>query len=56
MQVTSTQLNTKTKRDDSGELSRFFVLFGVLLFFITSCSTDTTNEILISILDLVINT
>ena len=25
MQVTSTQLNIKTKRDDSGELSRFFV-------------------------------
>jgi S1-C subfamily serine protease len=39
MQVTSTQLNIKTKRDDSGELSRFFVLLGVLLFFFTSCTT-----------------
>ena len=42
MQVTSTQLNIKTKRDNSGELSRFFVLF-VLLFFVTSCTT--TNQL-----------
>ena len=39
MQVTSTQLNINTKRDDSCELSRFFVLLGVLLFFINSCTT-----------------
>ena len=39
MQVT---LKIKTKRDDSGELSCFFVLFGVLLFFVTSCTT--TNQ------------
>ena len=39
MQVTTTQLNIKTKRDDSGELSRFFVLLSVLLFFVTCCTT-----------------
>ena len=43
MQVTTTQLNIKTKRDDSVLLSRFFVLFIVLLFFVTSCTT--TNQI-----------
>ncbi len=43
MQVTSTQLNIKTKRDDSGKLSCFFVLLGVLLFFVTSCTT--TNQL-----------
>ena len=43
MQVTSTQLDIKTKRNDSGELSLFFVLFIVLLFFITSCTT--TNQL-----------
>jgi hypothetical protein len=43
MQVTSTLLNINTKRDDSGELYRFFVLFIVLLFFVTSCTT--TNQI-----------
>ena len=43
MQVTTTQLNIKTKRDDSGKFSLFFVLFGVLLFFVTSCTT--TNQI-----------
>ena len=43
MQVTSTQLNINTKRDDSGELSRFFVLLCVLLFFVTSCTT--TNQL-----------
>ena len=42
MQVTSTQLNVKTKRDDLGELSRFFVLF-VLLLLVTSCTT--TNQL-----------
>ena len=42
MQVTSTQLNVNTQRDDLGELSRFFVLF-VLLFFVTSCTT--TNQL-----------
>ena len=31
MQVTSTQLNVNTQRDDLGELSRFFVLLGILL-------------------------
>ena len=41
--LTSTQLNIKTKRDDSSELSRFFVLFIVLLFFVTSCTT--TNQL-----------
>ena len=30
MQVTTTQLNHKTKRDDSVDLSRYFVLFIVL--------------------------
>jgi S1-C subfamily serine protease len=43
MQVTSIQINVKTKRDDLGELSRFFVLLVVLLFFITSCAT--TNQL-----------
>ena len=43
MQITSTQLNINTKRDDSGELSRFFVLYVVLLFFVTSCTT--TNQL-----------
>ena len=43
MQVTSTQLNIKTKRDDSGEFPLFFVLLGVLLFFVTSCTT--TNQL-----------
>ena len=43
VQSTFTQLNIKTKRDDSSELSRFFVLFIVLLFFVTSCTT--TNQI-----------
>ena len=45
MQVTSTQLNVKTKRDDSGELSRFFVLLSVLLLFVSSCiSTNQLNN------------
>jgi hypothetical protein len=39
MQVTSTQLNMNTKRDNSSELSRFFVLFIVLLF-VTSRTTN----------------
>ena len=43
MQVTSIQLNVNTKRYDLGELSRFFVLLGVLLFFVTSCTT--TNQL-----------
>ena len=43
MQVTSTQLNIKTKRVDSIELSRFFVLYVVLLFFVSSCTT--TNQL-----------
>ena len=43
MQVTSTQLNINTKGDDYGELSRFFVLYFVLLFFVTSCTT--TNQV-----------
>jgi S1-C subfamily serine protease len=43
MQKTSTQLNIKTKRDDSGELSYFFVLCIALLFFVTSCTT--TNQL-----------
>ena len=43
MQVTSTQLNVKTKRDDSGELSRFFVLLSVLLLFVSSCTS--TNQL-----------
>jgi len=44
MQVTSTQLNIKTKRVDSGEFSSFFVLYYVvLLFFVTSCTT--TNQL-----------
>ena len=43
MQVNSTQLIIKTKRDDSGELFLFFVLYVVLLLFITSCTT--TNQL-----------
>ena len=43
MQITSTQLNVNTTRYNLGELSRFFVLLGVLLFFITSCTT--TNQL-----------
>jgi hypothetical protein len=31
MQVTTTQLNHKTKRDDSVDLSRYFVLFIIAL-------------------------
>jgi S1-C subfamily serine protease len=40
MQVTSTQLDINTKRDDSGELSRFLCLFIVFLLFVTSCITN----------------
>ena len=43
MQITSIQLNVNTKPDNSGELSRFFVLYVVLLFFVTSCTT--TNQL-----------
>jgi S1-C subfamily serine protease len=43
MQVTSIQLNIKTKRDDSSELSRFLCLFIVFLLFVTSCTT--TNQL-----------
>ena len=43
MPVTSTQLDIKTKRDYSGELSRFFVLYVVLLLLATSCTT--TNQL-----------
>ena len=39
MQITSTQLNIKTKRDDSVELSRFIVAYFFVLLFITSCTT-----------------
>jgi S1-C subfamily serine protease len=43
MQITSIQLNIKTKQDDSGELSRFFVLLSILLFLVSSCTT--TNQL-----------
>ena len=43
MQVTSTQLKIKTKRDDSYELSRFSVFGVILLSFLTACTT--TNQI-----------
>jgi S1-C subfamily serine protease len=36
-------LSNETQRDDSVELSRFFVLLCVLLFFVTSCTT--TNQL-----------
>ena len=43
MQVTSTQLNINTKRDDSYEWSRFFVFGVFLISFLTACTT--TNQI-----------
>ena len=42
MHVTSTQLNIKTKRDDSTESSRFFVFGVFLLPFLTACTTTGT--------------
>ena len=44
MQVTSTQLNIKTKRDDSGELSRFFV-FGELKHRTPKCYQQAIGEL-----------
>ena len=43
LQVTSRQLNIKTKRDDSGKFFLYFVLIGFLLLFVTSCTT--TNQV-----------
>ena len=54
MQVTSTQLKNKTKRDDSYELSRFFVFGVFLLSFLTACTT--TNQISNTSSSLQINT
>ena len=39
MQTTFTQLNIKIKRDDSGELFRFFFAYICVLLFITSYTT-----------------
>ena len=54
MQVASTQLKTKTKRDHSTELSRFFVFGVFLLSFLTACTT--TNQISNTSSSLQINT
>jgi len=42
MWFTSIKVETETKRDDSVELSRFFVLGVFLLFFLTACTTMGT--------------
>jgi len=42
MQIASARLDINTKRDDSGELSRFFVFGVFLLSFLTACTT--TNQ------------
>ena len=54
MQVISTQLNINTKRDDSYDLSRFFVFGVFLLSFLTACTT--TNQISNTSSSLQINT
>ena len=42
MWFASIKLETETKRDDSFELSRFFVLGVFLLYFLTACTTIGT--------------
>jgi len=54
MRTTWKPLSNNTKRGDSVELSRFFVLIGFLLLFVTSCST--TNQLNNSSSPLEINT